>query len=593
MRNTLSTNGSNKRCSVLILAILLGGCNTLPEQHSPATDEIRSVLDSGNATPATVAPPAAVEHALLPPTSRTRMPVQAPRATFDVAVNKVPARQFFMSLVEGTSENMVVHPEVTGTLTLDLKNVTVDDVLKTVQDVYGYQYRHIKGIYQVFPARMRSRVFNVEYLDVKRKGGSRTRVSSGQVTQAPLIPRTGAAGSYRGAAGGALSGTVSPAGYPGSGGYPGAGYGNQLNSGSSGTQVSTRSETDFWSDLKTSLSTLIGEEEGRKVITNPMSGTVLVRAMPRELMDVERYLDSLEQAVTRQVIIEAKIIEVRLSDGFQSGVNWNALISIGNSKEIQFGQGGGGTVFNTGLAESAGSQVALDTASLAGNTATAFGGVFALKAHLGDFNTLIELLKSQGDVQVLSSPRVSTMNNQKAIIKVGTDSYFVTDVDINTDTSASALNQSADITLTPFFSGVALDVTPQIDDDSTITLHVHPAISEVNEEVKDISISDQTNLTLPLATSTIRESDTIIRARSGEVVVIGGLMQNTVRDQVASTPFFGDLPVVGAMFRHTRQTSSKTELVILLRPVVVERNQAWVNDIRDTAQRFESTRRPR
>jgi len=577
-------------CSVLILAVLLGGCETLPEQRTPATDEIRSVLDSGDTAVATVSPPAAVERALLPPTRHTRMPVQVPRATFDVAVNKVPARQFFMSLVEGTSENMVVHPDVTGTLTLDLKNVTVDDVLKTVQDVYGYQYRHTNGIYQVFPARMRSRVFNVEYLDVKRKGGSRTRVSSGQITQAPLIPRTGAAGRYPGAAGGGLGGTTSPGAYPGSGGYPGAG--NQLNSGSSGTQVSTRSETDFWGDLKTSLSTLIGEEEGRKVITNPMSGTVLVRAMPRELMDVERYLESLEQAVTRQVIIEAKIIEVRLSDGFQSGVNWNALISLGNSKEIQLGQGGGGTVFNTGLAESAGSQVALDTAGLAGSTATAFGGVFALKAHLGDFNTLIELLKSQGDVQVLSSPRVSTMNNQKAIIKVGTDSYFVTDVDINTDTSASALNQSADITLTPFFSGVALDVTPQIDDDSTITLHVHPAISEVNEEIKDISISDQTNLTLPLATSTIRESDTIIRARSGEVVVIGGLMQNTIRDQVASTPFLGDLPVVGTMFRHTRQTSSKTELVILLRPVVVERNQAWVNDIRDTVQRFESTRRP-
>ncbi len=582
------TGPGNPR-SVLILAALLAGCQTLPERHTPAADALRDALGSENGTVAPVTPPPAVERALLPPADRTRVPARAPKATFDVAVNEVPARQFFMSLVEGTADNMVVHPDVSGTLTLDLKNVTIDDVLATVRDVYGYQYRHGHGVYQVFPARMRSQVFKVNYLDVMRKGGSRTRVSSGQVTQAPFMSGYGRLGSRGTLGGGGAIGTLPATSIPGN--YPGSG--NLLNNGRfSGTQVWTRSETDFWKDLKTTLTTLIGEEGGRKVITNPMSGTVLVRAMPRELMDVEHYLQSLQQAVTRQVIIEAKILEVRLNDAFQSGVNWNALINIGGGKEIQFGQGGGGTVFNTGLAESAGTQVALDTASLAGSTATAFGGIFALKAHLGDFNTLIELLKSQGDVQVLSSPRVSTMNNQKAIIKVGTDSYFVTDVDIDTDTSSSALNQSADITLTPFFSGVALDVTPQIDDDAMITLHVHPAISEVNEEVKDISISAQTDLTLPLATSTIRESDTVIRAHSGQVVVIGGLMQNTVRDQVASTPFLGDLPVLGHLFRHTRQVSSKTELVILLRPVVVDRNQAWVNDIRSTVQRFESAQRP-
>ncbi len=576
--------GSRKPLLPLALLLLLTACKTLPERPTPASDEMQRLLeDSGNgaARATLVTPPAAVERALLPPTSQSRVAARMPRATFDVAVNEVPARQFFMSLVEGTSENMVVHPEVQGTLTLNLKNVTVDDVLKTVQDVYGYQYRHENHIYQVFPARMRSRVFHVEYLDVRRKGGSRTRISSGQVTQAPFGSRNSRSGSQTGSA---LAGASTGA-YPQSGGNL-SGNGNF-----SGTQVSTQTDTDFWGDLKDSLTALIGEEEGRKIITNPMSGTVLVRAMPRELMDVEHYLNSLEKAVTRQVIIEAKILEVRLNDGFQAGVNWNALIDIGNSKEIQLGQLGGGTVFNSGLAESAGSQVALDTATLAGSTATAFGGVFALKAHLGDFNTLIELLQSQGDVQVLSSPRVSTMNNQKAIIKVGTDSYFVTDVDINTDTASSTINQNADITLTPFFSGVALDVTPQIDDDSTITLHVHPAISEVNEQVKDISISANTSLTLPLATSTIRESDTIIRARSGEVVVIGGLMQDTVRDQQASTPFFGDLPVVGPMFRHSRQVSSKTELVILLRPVVVERKQAWADDIRRTLRRFDSTRR--
>lgn len=569
---------SSRLCSVLATVSLLAACNTAPERRSPTTEALKDALQANATTQ--LAPPPDVQQALLPPLEATLPHTESPPApSFDVSVNGVPARQFFMSLVDGTGDNMVIHPEVSGTLTLDLKNVTVDDVLATVRDVYGYEYRYSHGVYQVFPARMRSQVFKVDYLDIKRKGGSRMRVSSGQVTQAPVTSPTTP---------GLASGQRPPSSI-----YGGATSGAQnLNNNFSGTQVTTRSESDFWVDLKATLKTMIGEQDGRKVVANPLSGTVLVRAMPRELLDVENFLKTLEQSVSRQVIIEAKILEVRLDDAFQAGVNWNALIQLAGSKEILLGQAGGGTVFDSGFAESAGRSIALDSASLKGTTATAFGGVFALKAHLGDFNTLIELLKSQGDVQVLSSPRVSTMNNQKAIIKVGTDSYFVTDVDIDTDTSTTVLNQSADITLTPFFSGVALDVTPQIDDSHSVTLHVHPAISEVTEQSKDISISSQTELKLPLATSTIRESDTIIRAGNGQVVVIGGLMQNSTRDQQASTPFLGELPILGHLFRHTRRVASKTELVILLRPVVVDRNQVWSDELRAAVRRFEGADQP-
>jgi MSHA biogenesis protein MshL len=313
----------------------------------------------------------------------------------------------------------------------------------------------------------------------------------------------------------------------------------------------------------------------------------MVRATPRELLDVEQYLDTLQNAVSRQVIIEAKILEVQLNDAFQSGVNWNALLDIGNNKEILFGQRGGATVADTGFSEFAGQVVPLDQLSLAGSTATALGGVFAIQADLGDFNTLIELLKNQGDVQVLSSPRVSTVNNQKAIIKVGTDEYFVTDVNVDTDTTSGVSNRTVDVQLTPFFSGVALDVTPQIDDNG-ITLHVHPAISEVRADSKDIGISAgaDSDFNIPLAKSTIRESDTIVRARDGQVVVIGGLMQDLIRDNVASTPFLGDVPVVGHMFRHTRKQSTKTELVILLRPVIVENNHVWSREVSEATGRF-------
>ncbi len=554
---------------VLATAFLLSACQQMPSRPGSTLPAIKQALEEAN-TPHPAAPqepPLAVQNALRPQAGVALGTLKPRVPTYDVSVNNVPAREFFMSLVQGTTDNMVVHPAVSGTLTLDLKDVTTDEVLATVRDVYGYEFRHSHGVYQIFPARIRSQVFKVNYLDLKRKGSSRTRISSGQVTQAPpptnLIPgRTGSLGS---------SGSGSAAGgfaNPGTGGSSSA---NQRSF--SGAQVSTQTDSDFWDTLEKSLKTLIGEEDGRKIITDPLSGTVLVRAMPRELMDVEQYLDSLQRSVNRQVIIEAKIVEVQLNDAFQAGVNWTSFIDIqGTSRELTAG------VFGTGLASPQNNIINAD--------ASALSSVFNLNAHIGDFDALLELLKTQGDVQVLSSPRVSTVNNQKAIIKVGTDEYFVTDLDLQTDVANSVSNQSADVTLTPFFSGVALDVTPQIDEDGNITLHVHPAISEVTEDPKRISISSSTTFSLPLATSSIRESDTIVRARNGQVVVIGGLMQDVARDTVTSTPFFGDLPMVGNAFRHTRKVSRKTELVILLRPVIVSNDATWSAEIRRAGTRF-------
>jgi MSHA biogenesis protein MshL len=571
---------------LLVTVVLLSACQITPEKDTPTMPSIQQSLEEAEAGQQSkaVEPPPEVQRALLPPASSTLEVIKAEVPTYDVSVNEAPARQLFMSLVDGTGDNMVVHPDVSGTLTLDLKNVSTEDVMATLRDVYGYEYRYRHGVYQVFPSRMRSQVFKVNYLDIERKGGSKTRVSSGQITQSSSSNSTD-------------NNSNSSSGSSRSGNNPNK---NSQN-GFSGAQITTRSEADFWLDLDTSLKMIIGEENGRKVVTNPMSGTVLVRAMPRELLDIKQYLDILQDSVSRQVIIEAKILEVELNDAFQTGVNWNALIDFGGNYQTKIGQVGGGTIFNNGVSELAGTVAPLNNLALT-NGASAFGGVFALQAHLGDFNTLIELLKTQGDVQVLSSPRVSTVNNQKAIIKVGTDEYFVTDIDVQTDIAVGVSNRSADVTLTPFFSGVALDVTPQIDIDGRITLHVHPAISQVVEDNKDLGVvtsssssddDDNSRSTqVPLAKSTIRETDTIVQAENGQVVVIGGLMQELVRDEVASTPFFGDMPVIGNMFRHTRKTSTKTELVILLRPVVVNSNRVWQQQVQQATQRFRAIQHP-
>jgi len=565
--------------------VLLSACQSTPEKDAPTLPSIQKSLEDAATSRQgkTVAPPPEVQRALLPPASSSLgvIPPEAP--SFDISVNKAPAQQFFMSLVDGTADNMVVHPDVSGTLTLDLKNVSTEDVMATLRDVYGYEYRYSHGVYQVYPSRMRSQVFKVNYLDIERKGGSRTRVSSGQITQSSSNGSGGDSGSDNNS--NASSGSSTS--------------GNNSKDSFSGAQITTQSEVDFWLDLDTSLKMIIGEENGRKVVINPMSGTVLVRAMPRELLDIKHYLDTLQNSVNRQVIIEAKILEVELNDAYQTGVNWNALIDFGGNYQTKIGQFGGGTIFGEGVSDRPGPVAPLNTLPLT-DGAPAFGGVFALQAHLGDFNTLIELLKTQGDVQVLSSPRVSTVNNQKAIIKVGTDEYFVTDIDVQTDVAVGVSNRSADVTLTPFFSGVALDVTPQIDIDGKITLHVHPAISQVVEDKKDLGVvtasSDEdgnsVSSRVPLAKSTIRETDTIVQAENGQVVVIGGLMQELVRDDVASTPFLGDMPLIGNMFRHTRKTSTKTELVILLRPVVVNNNRVWEQQVQQATQRFRTIQHP-
>ncbi len=320
--------------------------------------------------------------------------------------------------------------------------------------------------------------------------------------------------------------------------------------------------------------------------------------MPAELREVESFLREVQSSLQRQVILEAKIIEVELNDGFQSGINWGKIATgDGGDRSLTIGQTGGGTIFdgdgvNTSLSGETGDLnpdnfTAVDALNVAG-----FGGVFTAAIKLANFDAFIELLKTQGNVQVLSSPRVATMNNQKAIIKVGQDEFFVTDIESPDVSGDGASTNVPDITLTPFFSGIALDVTPQIDQQGIVTLHIHPSVSEVSDQTKSFIVAGEPQ-TLPLALSTIRESDNIVRARNGQVVVIGGLMKNTTTNDVASTPVLGDLPVVGAAFRHTKEVARKSELVILLRPIVVDSPQAWGQYISGSSQRIEALEKER
>lgn len=558
-------------CILLLLG--MGAC-TPPRGEAP----LKRLEPHFQGEPSQAPPPPAdlppqVAAALLPPLAPSPGGGAASEVRFDLDARRTPARQFLLGLTAGTPYNMVVHPSLEGEITLAMKNVTVGEVLEVVRELYGYEIRRTESGFVVLPAALQTKVFHLNYLNLIRRGISQTRVSSGQVSEAKAEDDEERGGDREK---------------------------EKRRQVVSGSRIDTESLSDFWLELEGSLRAMIGGDGGRQVVVQPQSGMVVVRAFPEELREIGGYLDRLQGTLQRQVILEAKILEVELSDGFQSGVNWAQLFRLGANKTVVIGQTGGGTIFKDGTSEIAGNPGLLNPVvnrALKGSglippnllpegTATsAFGGVFTAALDIGDFTAFIELLQTQGDVQVLSSPRIATVNNQKAVIKVGSDEFFVTDISSDTVVGTTT-TLSSDVTLTPFFSGIALDVTPQISPEGRVTLHIHPTISEVTDQSKIITIGKDTQI-IPLAFSKIRESDSIVSAESGQVIVIGGLMENKVNTRQAEVPLLGRIPLLGKLFGHTQSVASKSELVILLRPVVVRDQEGWSGALEEARRGFE------
>jgi MSHA biogenesis protein MshL len=547
---------------LVLAALALAACQSI----SPGwRDEVRGTMDEGlEEARAPGKPPAEVSQALLPPLEIAlpegrRTPIE-PR--FDLSVGNAPARQVFLGLVEGTKYSVVLHPDVRGALTLNLKETTVPEAFEAIRRVYGYEYRREGNRFLVLGREMQTRLYNVNYLNLVRKGRSDTRVSGGGIGQ-----RTTSAG-----------GTATSAGAGGTTGF-------------SSIQVETQSQSEFWKDLQATLTALIGTEGGRKVIVNSQTGVVAARAMPDELRVIEDYLGATHATVNRQVILEAKIIEVELNDRFQSGINWAKVHS-----DFTVGQvGGGSTNLNTtGSSDIAGTLGTLrpGTGSFSPTTGTessAFGGVFTLAVTGANFTAFVELLKAQGEVQVLSSPRVSTVNNQKAVIKIGADEFFVTGVSSTATSTGTTTVTTPTVELSSFFSGIVLDVTPQIDESSNIILHIHPSVSSVTEKSKSFTALGEA-FNLPLAFSTIQESDNVVRSANGQIIVIGGLMKEGSTDEHSAVPLLADIPVVGNLFKHKRVTRIKKELVILLKPTVMNLDQDWGDAIGESKERIRKIR---
>ena len=562
-----------KRLHWLLLGcIALVGC----QQLSPL--QPRAALDTASATEAEAALESGIAHnrdlqaqahevpdtvldQLMPPIPGVAPAPDAADERFDLAVNKVRAADFFRSLVSGTHYNMVVHPDVKGDVSLDLKDVTVGEVMDIMRNVYGYDYQRSGRLYQVFPDAMRTEILHIDYLNVGRKGQSEMQVSASTITDSQKSNSGG---------NGFSNGT--------DGGYVQTGAGNNSATNTVGTQVSTDSDANFWQELAATLTSIIGNAPGGSVVVTPQVGIIVVRGMPNGLQAVRAYLERAQLMLRRQVILEAKVIEVTLKSGYEAGIQWNT-----------FGQDSGGSfkpiVDANGNVIAAGSDNSVAGAFDFGQAKQFFNPLdskFNLYMSFSDFEAVIRMLETQGAVQVLSSPRISTVNNQKAVIKVGSDEYFVTNISTTTVTAGSAINTNDSPQLTPFFSGIALDVTPQISEEGEVILHIHPTVSEVTQQNKFIG-----GQSVPLAASTIRESDSIVRAQSGQIIVIGGLMQTSSGDSDSGVPWLSHVPVLGYAFKQKQQSGVKSELVILLRPVVSD-DQSQIDAMNESLARVKS-----
>jgi len=502
--------------------------------------------------------PPEISQLLLPPLN---MPLpntvsQKIKTRFDLSFDDVEARQVFMKLVENTTYSVVLHPMIKGRISMHLKGATLDEAFEVIRDVHGYDYTRNGNQYIVYGRELQTRIYVVNYLNLLRRGQSQTMVRSEHQNNAidnqQAMAKTSAERPY---------------------------------DATQGVRVSTQHENNFWQELKDSVATMIGDQDGRRVVMNAQAGLLVVKAEPAELRLVEQYLELTQKAITRQVILEAKILDVSLHDSFQSGINWASLIGIGKTNIIP-AQVGGGSVFNgSSVTGTAGNSGDLLTDVVNGTHASAFGGLFSLAIKNSDFSAFIEAIKTQGDVHVLSSPRVSTLNNQKAVIKVGGDEFFITGLRNQQSVLGATTTETPSIDISPFFSGISLDVTPQIDQQGQVILHIHPTISEVTQTAKSFVVADQ-NYTLPLAMSSIQESDNVVSAASGQVIVIGGLMKEAISDDNAAVPLLADLPLIGDFFKQKKSTRIKKELVILLKPTIVDSPGRWQAHVNSIKNRF-------
>ena len=591
---------------ITLSTLLLAGCAADRPLRTPdVTEAVRAELASPPVKPATVVPSRVMDALAEPAPKAAALPAE-PR--LDLLVNEAQAREVFLAIVADTRYSMLMHPDVAGKLSVTLRGVTVKEALEAIRDVYGYDFKIDGRRITVYAPTLQTRIFTINYPNSPREGRSELRIAAGGTASVSGSDSTTTTGS--------TATSTADASQRSTNGQAGA-----------GNYIYTNSKTDFWNELAGAVRGLIGVDamapgganagvktganggQGRSVIVSPQAGIMAVRAMPDELREVDKFLKAAQIAVERQVMLEAKIVEVMLSDGYQSGIDWSALKN-GNGKTGAVGVLGGNVnsptsfpalattttaaVGATGAATMTPTTTITSTNALVRgvwdnvpgfsglSTPAAGAGLFGLAFAADGFQAVLGFLETRGDVQILSSPRIATMNNQKAVLKVGSEDSYITSMTPGVAGTATTAGTPATPKFGTFFSGISLDVTPQIDDGNNITLHVHPSVTKVTSKDLTFNSGSGSTSSFPTASSNVNESDTVVRIQDGNIVAIGGLMQVESNRQASGLPGTTDVPLFSSLFGNKANSGRKKEVVVLIKPTIIRNAEDWEAQTRKT-----------
>jgi MSHA type pilus biogenesis protein MshL len=532
-------NRRRRIAGVLAAQLLAGGCASLAppprEEPPPAPARAVAALPPPELAPRTLAEP---ERMPRPPELRL---LEALR--FTLQLEDADLRSVLLGLGRESSLNVVVAPDVTGVVSADLVDVSLREILDRIVAARGYRYVVEDSLLSIFREDRETRSYRVDYPSYVRKGETRVELA-GFMGAASTAGTNGTAGASSGAGAGAAQD-------------------------SSMSALETAQQSDLWAEIEAGVRTLVlgspdaaqeaspvepsaqGALAARRVIVSRQSGLVTVTAESAVLEQVEHYLAEVADSTERQVLIEAQVVEVRLGDELDLGLDIEAAVGSGGVFE---------RMILPGLRE----------ANLAQALAPVLteGGV-SIGFARDNFGLILRALAKQTDVRVLSTPRVSTLNNHQAIIKVVRNQvFFVAETETVINQNLAQTNTQFVPTIVPV--GVNLDVTPQISDDGEITLHVRPSVSEVVSVAQQPRASESVPQNGSLPVVDIRETDSVLRVHDGQTIVIGGLVQSREYEQQRKVPLLGDLPYLGAVFRGTRSDEIRSELLIFLTPSVLD-----------------------
>lgn len=455
-------------------------------------------------------------------TEETRgLPASVPSTLFSFRAENVPVKQALAMFAHANGLNIVPDLDVEGEVTVDFVDLPLDLAMSALLEANGYYFTQEGRLIRV--RNRETRLFHIDYIHVTR---------AGQGSNAVQIS----------------SGGASSSGGSGSSGSSGSGSGGSSGSEGSTMTVTNTSTINFWGDLGDQLKSLVSEKGSFTI--NSLAGTVLVRDSHRNIETVAKFIESVTASVVRQIDLEVEIYEVALTDSTQLGINWQRVEdSLSTTFSTIPGQ--------LGLSSTAGLIV---QNPVYGAEPPAPG--IRIAHSRGNTSVVVDALRQQGNLKVVSKPRLRTLNNQPAVVRVGQDvPVFIRQVTQSPGTPPVITTNETIQTITV---GTVLSITPQVSGDGLITLDVTPAVSRLVRT--ETSATGQTNAPV----IDIRQASSIVRLRDGDTVIMGGLVQDSTSTTRRKVPVLGDIPLLGKAFTGKYDNSERTELIFFLTPRIIQ-----------------------